>query len=48
MTTELSLAELFAAADETGDKYLSPEEIKARDEELEIVYDDVKILYREQ
>lgn len=30
----MSLAELFAAADEIGDKYLTAEEIEQRDTEL--------------
>ncbi len=34
MFDDMSLAELFAASDEIGDKYLTAEEIEQRDAEL--------------
>ena len=41
MLDDLTLAELFTATAEIGDKYLSAEEIAARDAELEKVHAEI-------
>lgn len=37
----MSLAQLFAAADQIGDKYLSPEEVTERDRALQEIISEV-------